>query len=163
LHYSDHQIGLGPAFYKIKRYGERALEESASHAKKLASAGDDNGIAVWRRITASAGSGGQEDEAIRAGDILTIIGAAEEIKAAGYDLELADLERDLIRTRTAETAAGAEARAAHGPPAEIDRGVEGRGSAATDAARDACRTRAATTSAIARFRDSPCGFYPRVA
>ena len=34
----------------LKRYGERALEESASRADELASAGDDNGVAVWRRI-----------------------------------------------------------------------------------------------------------------
>jgi len=30
----------------LKRYGERALEESASRADELASAGDDNGMAV---------------------------------------------------------------------------------------------------------------------
>ena len=35
----------------LKRYGERALEESASRADELASAGDDNGVAVWRRIS----------------------------------------------------------------------------------------------------------------
>jgi DNA invertase Pin-like site-specific DNA recombinase len=32
---------------------------------------------------------------------------------------LADVERDLIRTRTAEARTGAEARAAHGPTVEI--------------------------------------------
>jgi hypothetical protein len=35
----------------LKRYGERALEESASRAEELTSAGDDNGVAVWRRIS----------------------------------------------------------------------------------------------------------------
>jgi hypothetical protein len=35
----------------LKRYGDRAVEESASRAKESASAGDDNGVAVWRRIT----------------------------------------------------------------------------------------------------------------
>lgn len=40
----------------LKRYGERALEESASRADELASAGDDNGVAVWRRISAPSGN-----------------------------------------------------------------------------------------------------------
>ena len=35
----------------LKRYGEKALEESDSGADELASAGDDNGVAVWRRIS----------------------------------------------------------------------------------------------------------------
>ncbi len=39
----------------LKRYGERALEESASRADELASAGDDNGVAVWRRISDAVG------------------------------------------------------------------------------------------------------------
>jgi hypothetical protein len=39
----------------LKRYGERALEESAARADELASAGDDNGVAVWRRITDAVG------------------------------------------------------------------------------------------------------------
>jgi hypothetical protein len=34
----------------LKRYGERALEESAARADELASAGDHNGAATWRRI-----------------------------------------------------------------------------------------------------------------
>jgi hypothetical protein len=54
---------------------------------------------------------------------------------------LADVERDLIRTRTAEGRTGAEARAAHGPTVEIDAGAEGRGLPATCGGRDACRTR----------------------
>jgi hypothetical protein len=33
----------------LKRYGERAIEESAARADELASAGDDNGVPVWRR------------------------------------------------------------------------------------------------------------------
>ena len=39
----------------LERYGERALEESASRADELASAGDDNGVAVWRRISDAVG------------------------------------------------------------------------------------------------------------
>ena len=39
----------------LKRYGERALEESASRADELASAGDDDGVAVWRRISDAVG------------------------------------------------------------------------------------------------------------
>jgi hypothetical protein len=34
----------------LKRYGERALEESASRADELASSGDDDGAVTWRRI-----------------------------------------------------------------------------------------------------------------
>jgi hypothetical protein len=40
---------------------------------------------------------------------------------------LADVERDLIRTRTAEGRSRAQARAAHGPETEINRGAAGRG------------------------------------
>jgi hypothetical protein len=39
----------------LKRYGERALEESVSRADELASAGDDDGAVVWRRITDAVG------------------------------------------------------------------------------------------------------------
>jgi hypothetical protein len=39
----------------LKRYGERALEESAARADELATAGDDNGVAVWRRISDAVG------------------------------------------------------------------------------------------------------------
>ena len=39
----------------LKRYGKRALKESASRANELASAGDDNGVAVWRRISGAVG------------------------------------------------------------------------------------------------------------
>jgi hypothetical protein len=39
----------------LKRYGDRALEESASRADELASAGDNNGVAVWRRISDAVG------------------------------------------------------------------------------------------------------------
>jgi hypothetical protein len=39
----------------LKRYGDRALEESASRADELASAGDDSGVAVWRRISDAVG------------------------------------------------------------------------------------------------------------
>ena len=34
----------------LKRYGDKALEESAARADELLAAGDDNGVAVWRRI-----------------------------------------------------------------------------------------------------------------
>jgi hypothetical protein len=34
----------------LKRYGEKALEESEARADELAAADDYNGIAVWRRI-----------------------------------------------------------------------------------------------------------------
>ena len=37
----------------LKRYGDKALEESAARAEELVAAGDDNGAAVWRRITDS--------------------------------------------------------------------------------------------------------------
>ena len=37
----------------LKRYGERALEESAARADQLASAGDHDGAATWRRIMAA--------------------------------------------------------------------------------------------------------------
>ena len=39
----------------LKRYGEKALEESASRVDELATAGDDNGVAVWRRISEAVG------------------------------------------------------------------------------------------------------------
>jgi hypothetical protein len=35
----------------LKRYGDKALEESAAQADELAAAGDDDGAATWRRIT----------------------------------------------------------------------------------------------------------------
>jgi hypothetical protein len=35
----------------LKRYGDKALEETAARADELAAAGDDNGAATWRRIT----------------------------------------------------------------------------------------------------------------
>ena len=34
----------------LKRYGEKALDESATRANELALAGDDDGAATWRRI-----------------------------------------------------------------------------------------------------------------
>jgi hypothetical protein len=39
----------------LKRYGDKALEESTTRADELAAAGDNNGAAVWRRITAAVG------------------------------------------------------------------------------------------------------------
>jgi hypothetical protein len=38
----------------LKRYGEKALDESAARADELALAGDDAGAATWRRIMAAA-------------------------------------------------------------------------------------------------------------
>ena len=55
---------------------------------------------------------------------------------------LADVERDLIRTRTAEGRSRAQgARAAHGPTPEAHRRAEGRSTAAAGRRRDPCRTR----------------------
>jgi hypothetical protein len=39
----------------LKRYGEKALDESATRADELAAGGDHNGAAVWRRITDAVG------------------------------------------------------------------------------------------------------------
>jgi len=41
------------ALLLLKRYGERALDESAARADELALAGDDDGAATWRRIMAA--------------------------------------------------------------------------------------------------------------
>jgi triphosphoribosyl-dephospho-CoA synthetase len=35
----------------LKRYGDEALKESGARADELVAAGDDNGAAMWRRIT----------------------------------------------------------------------------------------------------------------
>ena len=35
----------------LKRYGEKALDESAARADELAAGDDHNGAATWRRIT----------------------------------------------------------------------------------------------------------------
>jgi hypothetical protein len=37
----------------LKRYGEKALEESTARADHLESRGDYDGAATWRRITAA--------------------------------------------------------------------------------------------------------------
>ena len=37
----------------IKRYGEKAVEQNATRADELAAAGDHDGAATWRRITAA--------------------------------------------------------------------------------------------------------------
>jgi hypothetical protein len=34
----------------LKRYGEKALDESAARANDLALVGDDDGAATWRRM-----------------------------------------------------------------------------------------------------------------
>jgi hypothetical protein len=40
----------------LKRYGDKALEESAKRADELAAQDDYNGAAVWRRITPPSAS-----------------------------------------------------------------------------------------------------------
>jgi hypothetical protein len=37
----------------LKRYGDKALEESDTRSEELSAAGDDEGAATWRRITAA--------------------------------------------------------------------------------------------------------------
>jgi hypothetical protein len=37
----------------LKRYGEKALEQSATRADELAADGDHDGATTWRRITAA--------------------------------------------------------------------------------------------------------------
>jgi hypothetical protein len=37
----------------LKRYGDKALEESTARADELTAAGDQNGAATWRRIIAA--------------------------------------------------------------------------------------------------------------
>lgn len=37
----------------LKRYGEKAVEESATRADELATDGDHDGAVTWRRITAA--------------------------------------------------------------------------------------------------------------
>src|SRR5690349_22003034 len=64
---------------------------------------------------------------------------------------LADVERDLIRTRTAEGRAGQGARAAHGPAAQAHAPAAEGGAAAAGGRRDTGRARAAMTWAGARF------------
>jgi hypothetical protein len=39
----------------LKRYGDKAIEESAARADELAAQDDHNGAAVWRRITDAVG------------------------------------------------------------------------------------------------------------
>jgi len=34
----------------LKRYGEKALEQSAKRAEELAAVGDDDGAVTWRRV-----------------------------------------------------------------------------------------------------------------
>jgi hypothetical protein len=40
----------------LRRYDEKALEESVTRADELAAASDDNGAATWRRITTAVGT-----------------------------------------------------------------------------------------------------------
>jgi hypothetical protein len=39
----------------LKRYGEWALEIAVARAEELASNGDDDGVATWRRIAKAVG------------------------------------------------------------------------------------------------------------
>jgi hypothetical protein len=39
----------------LKRYGDKAADESAARADELAAAGDEDGAATWRRITNAVG------------------------------------------------------------------------------------------------------------
>ena len=39
----------------LKRYGEKALEESAARGDELAADGDHDGAVTWRRITDAVG------------------------------------------------------------------------------------------------------------
>lgn len=39
----------------LNRYGEKALEESATRGDELAAQDDNNGQAIWRRITKAVG------------------------------------------------------------------------------------------------------------
>jgi hypothetical protein len=39
----------------LKRYGEKALEESAARVDELAADGDHDGAVTWRRITDAVG------------------------------------------------------------------------------------------------------------
>jgi hypothetical protein len=42
---------LGAANLMLRRYGEKAVEESYARADELAAQDDYNGLATWRRIT----------------------------------------------------------------------------------------------------------------
>jgi hypothetical protein len=50
----------------LKRYGEKAPEQSAARADELAADGDHDGASTWRRIT-SAGRAACEQYTARAG------------------------------------------------------------------------------------------------
>jgi len=39
----------------LKRYGDKALEESAARADELAAAGDNDGVVTWLRIAHAVG------------------------------------------------------------------------------------------------------------
>jgi hypothetical protein len=52
----------------LKRYGEKALEESAARADELASHDDYNAAVIWRRITVAVEQ--LEHHAFRAGALI---------------------------------------------------------------------------------------------
>jgi hypothetical protein len=53
----------------LKRYGEKALEESASRVDELATAGDDDGVAIWRRISMPSGNSPTQPRTARSTDL----------------------------------------------------------------------------------------------
>jgi hypothetical protein len=53
----------------LKRYGERAFEESAARADEPASSGDDNGVAVGRRIWTPSGDSSPSPRPVRSTDL----------------------------------------------------------------------------------------------
>jgi len=62
----------------LKRYGEKAIDESATRAEELAAQDDYNGAAVWRRITDAVGQLCQCD-AGRPGTLISRAGAPPSI------------------------------------------------------------------------------------
>jgi hypothetical protein len=52
----------------LKRYGDKALEESTARADELAVAGDGNGAATWRRIH-RRGRRAREHDHVRTGPL----------------------------------------------------------------------------------------------
>ena len=52
----------------LKRYGDKALDESAARADELAAQDDYNGAAVWRRITDAVGQLANQTPPVRCTD-----------------------------------------------------------------------------------------------
>ena len=47
------EIDIRAATLMLKRYGDKALEQSATRADELAADGDHDGADTWRRITSA--------------------------------------------------------------------------------------------------------------